>query len=168
MADIDHTETDGAGQSKHTINPVTKRVIDMRSKDAYLTLQAIGDAIGISRERVRQILSEHSDLPTVANKRRIFFKCLQCGIVFWLSPSRQRHGEGRFCTMACKKQWHLIPAICHHCGKLFQTKKWNHMALRGANPDAKIFCGRQCVGRWLGSSYPQKLAEKGVDHDTHQ
>jgi transcription elongation factor Elf1 len=160
MSDMRHTETDGAGQSKQTIGPVAANVIRMRERDKYLTLQAIGDANGISRERVRQILKEHSDLPTVADKRRTFFKCLQCGTIFWLSPSRQRHGEGRFCTRACKKQWHLIPAICDGCGKLFQTKRWNHMALRGANPDAKIFCSRQCVGRWLGSSYPHKPAEK--------
>jgi hypothetical protein len=118
-----------------------KQVRKLRSANLSMTMSEIAKRVGMSRQRVFQILREEG-LPTkhcVIIKK---YQCLECGAV---SPHK-------FCSDECKKKWREIPIICNGCGKLFfrdvtqflhNYRKHNHA----------LFCSRNCANRWLGETY---------------
>jgi len=89
-----------------------KRVRELRSANLSLTMSEIANSVGISRQRVFQILREE-ELPTqyhvIFEKFQYPYQCLVCGTV---SPHK-------FCSDECKKKWQQVPVICTKCGKLF-------------------------------------------------
>lgn len=106
------------------------KVIHLREKNPCMTLQAIGDACGISRERVRQILSEDG-LKTVSV--RMYNVCLNCG---------KTTKNKMFCNVSCQKEYSHITVECFYCGK--PIEKEQSQLVRGR----LTFCSRSCKGKY--------------------
>jgi hypothetical protein len=111
----------------------------LRRADSYMTLQAIADRVGVTRERVRQILRE-ARLPTVA---QVLYKhhCALCG--GRISAKHRRH-------RACLREIAPAPVLhsCPTCGRDFNTPQY---VVTYRDKDGRYkggwFCSRRCHGK---------------------
>ena len=128
-----------------------QRIVRIRVSNPCLTLQAIADAVGLSRERIRQVLNEHG--ATTSKIALVWFQCLQCHNAFQVKLSTANQSPPSFCARSCYMAYHTLAVVCECCHKRFLTKKRNHLALNGGNPDAKIYCSHSCAGRINGAKH---------------
>ena len=121
--------------------PVRKWVVNIRRGNPCAKLYQIAQRVGVTKERVRQILYDEG-LPTSAVILRI--ACMVCG---------KRTRNKKFCSHECQLEYHLIPLTCEVCGRVFKRKKAWIMASYRYTPNADgsphIFCDKHCHGKWL-------------------
>lgn len=141
-------------------------VCDLRRDNPCLTLESIANKVGVSRERVRQILRSES-LPTKAIKRLWRKKaiCPNCGILFM-----HKNSNNDYCSLSCKKEHHRITLSCDGCRRLFIRPQAEILYRARVSPDKKWFCSRACRSRYLGTTYgfgvhpSEKLTHCKRDH----
>ena len=128
-----------------------QRVKELRMSNRFISMSAIARLIGISRQRVFQILQEEG-LPTkhlVKPVNKDQYSCLVCGKI----------STNKFCSNECKTQWHQIPVVCTRCGKLFFRNVHRFLANYRDHSDT-VFCSRNCQSRWVGAHYGFKSDPK--------
>ena len=128
-------------------------------RNPYATLQEIGDAIGVTRERVRQIIIEFKDNPDMEPierhaRRGGGFKayCIKCGKE--KSEGKKAYEKSSKVCRECAKAKPIV-FFCSGCGK--ETVKsipeeiatWKQNKKHVQDPSLN-FCSRQCSGHWLG------------------
>ena len=121
-----------------------QRVKELRVTNPFMTMAEIARVVGITRQRVFQVLQEEG-LPTkhlVRPVKKYQYSCLVCGKI----------STNKFCSNECQKQWQQIPIVCTRCGKLFFRNVHKFLANYRDHSDA-IFCSRKCQSRWLGEHY---------------
>ena len=117
-------------------------VIQLRQVNPCLKGSDIARTLGISRERVRQILNEEGMRTAFPQKE---FICNQCGITFTTKGS-----SAKFCSMKCYSDSTRVPIICDECGILFHTLR---SALIGRYRNRKtdgLYCSKRCWGKVFG------------------
>lgn len=119
------------------------KVIAIRQSNPCATLQLIGDQVGLTRERVRQILSG-AKLPTVGYVERKIYHCMNCG---------KETPNLKFCSMKCRSEYTWVEAACDECGKLFPITQSALITRLNRNRSNKIRCSRHCNGKWLSREY---------------
>lgn len=117
------------------------KAIELRKATPCLTLQEVGDKLGVSRERVRQLLNR-AELPTMHYK--VTNRCSKCGVEV---PKSNRSG---LCK-ECKEESHRVPLICDQCGELFY--RGQHQVISQSQPHTGYYCSRQCYGKYFGIHY---------------
>ena len=108
----------------------------LRETNPAMTLQEIGSHVGISRERVRQILvSEHLETRSTARIPIPMPPCRRCGNFV---PYRKRI----FCSSICQHPTGRTIVMCHSCGKeiSLMTSIYKTRQARAAH----IHCSRTC------------------------
>ena len=131
-------------------SPKEKAAVRLASYLDYPTLQTVGDAMKVSRERVRQIAAI-AGITKWLKKRRPYVICPICG-----STYRKIHVDSKTCSKACSKVYikaHRNPTvmtrrICESCGGVFFRKTY---LVRKASPAR--FCSKKCQGSWVGKHY---------------
>ena len=121
-----------------------ERVRELREYNLFMSMSEIGRSIGISRQRVFQILQEEG-LPTkhlVKPVNKDQYSCLVCGKI----------STNKFCSNECQKQYRQIPIVCTRCGKLFFRDVHQFLANYRDHSDI-VFCSRNCQSRWIGAHY---------------
>ena len=127
-------------------------------RNPYATLQIIGDAIGLTRERVRQIIAEANRNPDTEPIERIQrggrFQayCIKCGKE--KNADRKTYEKSSKLCRECAKAKPVV-FFCSGCGK--ETVKstpediatWKQNKKHVKDPSLN-FCSRQCSGHWLG------------------
>jgi len=121
-----------------------RKVIALRSLDLSMRMSQIGKQIGISRQRVYQILRDEG-LPTKHLVTKHQTKCYACQVCGTISKSK-------FCCDECKNKWTLIPIICSGCGKLF-FRSSRVLIANYRRRQGFLFCSKQCTGKWLRDQY---------------
>lgn len=120
-------------------------IITLRKRYPCMTLAAIGRKVGLSRERVRQILVDEN----VETKRmRQSYICLNCRKIFIPQPNHRRKS---FCSAKCYHEYHSLILICEQCGKPFERLVSRILDQRQKH--TYYFCSKICYGRWLGIHY---------------
>ena len=135
--------------------PNAERVLSLRAKNPCATLQEVAAAVGVTRERVRQILLRAGE-PTRHHVERALNVCMECG-----KPTQKEV----FCGMDCRHN-HAWPLVaCDGCGVLFRKSASDINAQARARAAGKVikmpdgattvykgrnFHSRQCFGAWLG------------------
>ena len=107
----------------------------LRNNHPEITLQEIGSHVGISRERVRQILSS-ANLETRSSGRRLPMpNCRYCGT---LLPNRRR----TYCDSKCQYPNGKTTTYCHYCNKeiVLMTSIYTSRQFRSKY----IHCSREC------------------------
>ncbi len=137
-------------------------VIELRKINQCATLQVIGDAVGVTRERVRQILSD-AGLPTAHWKQR--YLCIVCGGE--IKDRRRRYRHSPFCSNECSHKYYYLTLICDMCGKPFE-RQVSHILMYPSRMNKKnpalnmrqsiTVCSKQCHGRWLSKHRWEKEA----------
>jgi hypothetical protein len=123
--------------------PVRELVIQERVKNPCATLKQIGDKFGVSREYIRQILSE-AGLPT--RHRRPGYMCNYCFNVFTPSGSHSI----LFCNPECSKQYALVTLECESCNKLFPANYSRISYQIRKKGQQHFYCSRRCKGKATG------------------
>ena len=114
-----------------------QRVFALREEHPDWTLDAIGQEVGVTRERVRQILKK-GGMPTKA--KRTPRLCSVCKIR--VETSR------KFCSSECRKKNSSITFQCSFCGidVTWARSVYNAQKRRGYK---NIHCSRECSIRHI-------------------
>lgn len=124
-----------------------ERICRLRQDNPCLTLRELGSKVGLTRERVRQILEAESQ-PTKAVKRPEQIVCINCGAAF------QPYGHRRCCcSPECHKAQHWVSLTCDWCGRLFPRQQSTVLYYARNKPDRKWFCGRRCLGFYVAKHF---------------
>jgi len=112
-------------------------IFTLREENPEWTLDAIGKEVGVTRERVRQILKKRG-LPTKA--KRTPKLCAACNIR--IEASR------KFCSPECRKKNSSITFTCSFCGVdvTWARSVYNAQKRRGYK---NIHCSRVCSIRHI-------------------
>lgn len=106
----------------------------------------ISEELGISRERVRQLLVE-LDLPT-SFEIEPMPNCKHCGVQLLYRLKEQSTGLCKDCFMASKR----IVVVCFQCRQSFILRKTDY-DMRKRRGYQHTFCGQRCKGAYLGKTY---------------
>jgi len=115
------------------------------------TLKEIGMAMGVGRERARQLLLAEGI--SIRKYRGIKYEteriCPSCGGI--------KSIEGNICSK-CYHEQHNVTLTCEICGEEF-TRYKSQAERNGGSPPR--FCSRACQGVWLGTQYGFKGEKLG-------
>ena len=146
------------------------QIADMR-RQGY-SLQQIGDSVGVTRERIRQLLKRKIRRliePIVCNEdeaaRRIGCNSIvlvhlrKRGLVnpkrysfFWLYDASEMDKAKQL--VEASRQWHKsVVVICGQCGKEFTLMRYAYNARTRKRKLSSFFCSRPCWGRYVGIHY---------------
>ena len=129
-------------------NNLKSQILELKKQNPKRTLEAIGNEVGLSRQRVHQVLTgegidTHKDHPT----------CDGCGIV--LQPSKKRPyidtNGNRHCA-TCRDQMVYGIYICTDCGSTVRRRRKSILRTK----PKYIFCDKKCQGHYLGVNYGRK------------
>lgn len=133
----------------------TDIVIELRIKYQCASLQFIGDKCGVTRERVRQILSKANMITDTRNiKRYQLMKCLICDRVY--IPKRKWKYQLRgLCSYDCLFKSRNVDLVCDYCGSLvsrpiyriiYQAK---HIFSSTNKTYSHTFCNKKCQALYM-------------------
>ena len=132
--------------SKVTVKGQATRaaIIALRKENPYMKATVMADVIGVSRERVRQLLIV-LDLPT--SFFAVVKECEQCK-----EPLPNTLPRSKYCSRKCYSDSRHSMYVCDDCGKLFRrrTKLVNILEDRGYRYK---FCDRRCLGSYAGTHW---------------
>jgi len=132
-----------------------QKVRDLRSNNLCMNMSEIANKVGISRQRVYQILREEG-LPTKHYQKMTQYVCPVCGTI-------RAH---KFCSDECKKKWQQIPVICDRCGKLFFRNR--HQFLTNySHFNNTLFCSRDCSSKSWAEHYGFKAHPDHISNKPH-
>ena len=118
-----------------------KTVRDLRMGNPRMLAAEIAEQVGVSRERVRQILNSEG-LPTrIAPRLR---PCKVCG-----NPITNNNAK-YYCSMACLTKDHQVSLVCSICGKPFKIRTCDYEHRLRHKKTNLWFCSKVCQGKWLG------------------
>ncbi len=138
------------------------RAMDLRRANPCLSTAAIARKVGLSKQRVWQILSA-AGLPTKAWRQR--YACFRCGAVLERRIKRGLCGK-------CFKESRRLELVCDVCGRHFLRE--GKVVVMGAKLGYKsFFCSRKCLGRFIGEKYglkahPENWRPRKCDYDLVQ
>ena len=120
-------------------------IIRARQNHPDATLNRIGKKYGVTREYVRQVLSE-AGKQTKAEYQHYF--CLQCGNDVGIV-------KRLWCNEQCRYEYQHIKKPCSYCGKIKQySKKYLAWEIEhGLHSPARFFCSKRCHGKWLAETH---------------
>ena len=122
----------------------TEKVITYRQRNPCMSGQAIADRLGITRERVRQILQK-VNLPTRAYK--VPKLCAYCGDVID-KPYRKK-----YCSTDCHNKDTFVQVSCSYCGNLHTRHKSYVICNTRRSGGDYFFCNNVCQGKYLGTHW---------------
>ena len=119
----------------------SQKIVKYRKENPCLTLTVIADKFGLTRERIRQIVSR-AGIKTrhLSNSSKI---CPTCNGV----KSRQ----SKQC-MSCFKREHNLDLQCFICEGWFKRNQSKVIKRANTTGQVHFFCSKHCFGTWLGKN----------------
>jgi len=128
------------------------KVIELRVNNPCWSATHIAEMVGLSRERVGQILRGNG-LPTTSvqygKKYKVEMECNHCHKKF------QGDRHSLFCSLKCVSDYHRVDLVCEICGVVFK-RRYGEIRSRyceGRDTTDHIFCSKKCQGKWLATTY---------------
>lgn len=138
-----------------------------------LTLQAIGDRVGVTKERIRQILVAHygtTEVPGFIVRERLA-GLLGCSSTYLLSLEKQgvlnpiHSGSGGYrlydrdesekaalAVAQMRQNGHWVKLVCDECGRDFKRER-SQVTFKIKKGQKLWFCSRHCLGKYTGQHY---------------
>lgn len=125
---------------------VAEEAIRLRVEHPEYTLQRIGDELGVTRERVRQLLKKHGQ-PTWSARKYNY--CPTC--------ETRIEPKAIQCSQCYKESCH-IQVVCNFCDTTKVIRLSDHKRNTGEYPSnsaytGKFYCGKGCFGKWFGKTH---------------
>jgi len=117
-------------------------LVSFKKRNPCYNLSHIGDKFGLTKERVRQILSSEGIDTTLYNPKKM---CRQCG-------DRKEEGQRLYCKK-CADDRKYISVRCPQCHRLFRREAYYVIYY---NPD-HMFCTRNCQSLFVKNSHHKRL-----------
>ena len=118
-----------------------KDVVSLRVNNPHMKGSEIARLVGISRERVRQILNTQGLLVRSVPRVR---PCKVCG-----KPITHSHAK-YYCSRACFHRDHQVLLVCSTCGKHFLIPTSDYTLRLRDKKTNRWYCSKKCQGKWLG------------------
>ena len=134
----------------------TSQAIALRQAHPTWKLREIGDQIGVSRERVHQVL-KRAGLETWHTPTLVIVPCDGCGLFI----TKARHDRFGFCK-ACLALSKWVTVLCAQCNNTrgiyrqerdSQVRSREHFIQHNGKPQERMFCSRYCRSSWAGIHY---------------
>ena len=128
----------------HTLGINYPLVLEIRSENPTASNSEIGRRLGLTRERVRQILGKEGI--KTARKPRAGIFCKSCG-----KSLHDARAKGPLC-LSCIVRSSIVTLTCAYCSKAFPRTR------RSIKPGKKrgqinFYCSRRCWGKVAGKLY---------------
>ena len=152
---------------------IRTRVVELKHENPTRTLQSLGDEVGVTRERVRQILKsegltdKYPPREYQSKRAQLHDSCKSCGVHLMINdyPSRKR-SECVPCRTESKDKMLNTYITCLNCSTEFKISKaylatrqrivsaYHRERGKGHTSD-RPFCSRQCAAGYhkLGKAY---------------
>lgn len=126
---------------------VKSKVLEMLEENPSIPYSIIGDRVGVTRERVRQIAQRNGYPPRTGVLK--LKTCPVCGKTF--------STRNLYCSPVCgyKARRKRVAVNCHQCGKRIERTPGNMRSKSG-----KYFCNRVCFGKWTGENHSTKTKNR--------
>ncbi len=125
----------------------------------YRTLKAIANDLGVSKERVRQVLKERA-LTRIPSRRKpdIRKNCAHCSEK--IDVKNYRYTKSRmYCSESCKcNQMYTFVDNCAWCSKPVILSKRSPRIRR--NTSGLWYCNKHCFGKYIGKNYGFTKSQK--------
>lgn len=128
-------------------------VLDLAKSHKHHSMVGIAEEVGVSRERVRQILRSEN-IADYTSKTR--FKkphyCSKCGNVILVN-------NGRYAKLCvdCRHMVNPVTWPCDYCGCPVTRKYYHRKRFKNGELSGLVFCNKQCQGLWLGTRRKRKI-----------
>ena len=123
---------------------------ELRQKNPYATQSEIGRAVGLTRERVRQLLKKMGLPPVVKDpsKSPSYF-CDYCGKLIY--APRSAYSKLKYCNRECYKNSRIATVECHICGNPFALplSQWTARVKRQNTVTCSMACRGVTIGRQI-------------------
>jgi len=122
------------------------KVLEILAENPTLPYSTIGEAVGVTRERVRQIAQRNGYPPRISIPKKI---CHVCGKTYYT--------RNLYCSSICryKTKQKRIVMNCHQCGKSIERTPGNMRSKSG-----RYFCDRVCYTKWTGANHSKKTKHR--------
>lgn len=119
---------------------VKSKVLEILEENPSIPYSIIGDRVGVTRERVRQIAQKNGYPPRTGVLK--LKTCPVCGKTF--------NTRNLYCSPECgyEARRKRVAVNCHQCGKPIERTPGNMRSRSG-----KYFCNRVCFGKWTGENH---------------
>ena len=112
----------------------SEKVEGLRKTDPRITQAEMARRIGVSKERVRQILRKKG---MAAVPDPLTATCQHCG--------KKIHPNRSFCNQECRSTHSHTALICSECGRSYTIRR-NVLNSRKKRGTRHNFCSRRCMG----------------------
>lgn len=134
-----------------------EKIIELREKYPDISQAEMARQIGVTRERIRQLLNI-LELPLVPipEGRITIRECANCNISFEHFNIKINQPKKKvFCNIDCEIKYRWVDLTCCQCQGTYYIKRarYNARKRRGYNLN---FCNKSCQGRYLGKNFGAK------------
>ena len=131
-----------------------ERIIELREQDQNITQTRMAQEIGVSRERVRQILNSlgYTLVPDVSYKYIVNRVCNECNTVVETNKKNIGRGKKFFCNNECEYSYKNKKLICMQCEDEYLIAR-HIFNIRQKREYKYNFCSKVCQGRYLGQHF---------------
>ena len=163
--------------NKYKAKALNEWIYAIVQENPKATLQDIADEIGLTRERIRQIINislEDNDLKPIHRvKRRGGMDGLKmddcvggCGKSMY-KVFRRYANSPYMCHPCRKREWEELRLTCTHCGKTFSLSdsyKYHRKSYkrRAKHPEMN-FCSKSCLGEYSGRNFGFGANRKNIN-----
>ena len=123
-------------------SPKSIKAVKLRKQYPEMTLQQIGNKVGLTRQGVSIVLVNQKLAPGHHLYSKLDKYCPLCGVKLTAAQYRNI-----YCSLKCFKKDHNRVITCVQCNKQKLIRKANYERYN------MHFCSRKCHGAWLGQNY---------------
>jgi predicted RNA-binding Zn-ribbon protein involved in translation (DUF1610 family) len=128
---------------EHILGETALKAIAIKSRYPCSTLADIGRELGVSRERVRQVLVR-ANIQTKIRKVKPF--CKDCG-------NELTHYNIYERCQKCLTIYKSVPLVCDNCGRMFYRGQSEVIAhSKDIRYKGKSFCCKKCSGKYKSNN----------------
>ena len=139
-------------------------IVEAKLAEPSITLQALGDRFGLTRERIRQILITEGIITRRVLKTK---DCKYCGQAFIERDAFKAKQSTTYCSPECRTNAHRVYLICDTCDTLYFLKASDYRGRQryqrfdsDSNGVTSNYCSIKCRGEGAGKKL-RKASEEG-------